>query len=44
VEIVSPLEAQRLIDDAQEIGRMINGLVKSVERGEHLRSEAARRR
>jgi len=44
VEIIAPHEAQMLIDDAQEIGRMINGLVKSLERGEHLRSEAARRR
>jgi len=33
VEIISPEEAQFLIDDAQEIGRMINGLVKSLTRG-----------
>jgi len=39
VEIIAPQEAQMLIDDAQEIGRMINGLVKSLERGEHVRSE-----
>ena len=44
VEIVSPLEAQRLIDDAQEIGRMINGLVKSLKRGEHPYNPPARRR
>ena len=44
VEIVSPEEAQFLIDDAQEIGRMINGLVKSLERGEHVHNSSPRRR
>jgi len=44
VEIVSPQEAQLLIDDAQEIGPMINGLVKSLERGEHAHDASRRRR
>jgi four helix bundle protein len=44
VEIISPEEAQFLIDDAQKIGRMINGLVKSLERGEHLHTGSPRRR
>ncbi len=32
VELIQPEEAAILIADAQEIGRMINGLVKSLER------------
>ena len=44
LEIISPEEAQFLIDDAQEIGRMINGLVKSLERGEPQHAGPARRR
>ena len=31
-------QADALIRDAQEIGRMINGLVRSLERAEHARS------
>lgn len=32
VELVTESESERLIADAQEIGRMINGLVRSLER------------
>jgi hypothetical protein len=30
---VSERDAERLIGDAQEVGRIINGLVRSLERG-----------
>lgn len=33
IGIVSEVEAETLIRDAAEIGRMLNGLVKSLERG-----------
>jgi hypothetical protein len=33
IGIVSEVEADTLIRDAAEIGRMLNGLVKSLERG-----------
>jgi four helix bundle protein len=33
IEIVSERDAERLIADAQEVGRIINGLVRSLERG-----------
>ena len=33
IEIVSERDAERLIVDAQEVGRIINGLVRSLERG-----------
>ena len=32
VELIAPAEATMLIADAQEVGRMINGLVKALER------------
>ena len=32
IEIVNEAEAESLIADAKEIGRMINGLVRSLER------------
>ena len=33
VELVSPEEAATLINDAEEVGRMLRGLVASLERG-----------
>ncbi|HEX2462957.1 MAG TPA: four helix bundle protein [Vicinamibacterales bacterium] len=33
IEIVSERDAERLIADAQEVGRIINGLVRSLDRG-----------
>ncbi len=41
VELFTELQAEALIRDAQEVGRMINGLVRSLERTEH---EGKRRR
>jgi four helix bundle protein len=38
VELFTGQQADALIRDAQEIGRMINGLVRSLERSEHHRS------
>jgi four helix bundle protein len=38
LELFNPQQAEVLIRDAQEIGRMINGLVRSLERSEHQRS------
>jgi len=34
LELVAPNVADLLIQDAQEIGRMLNGLVRSLERSE----------
>jgi four helix bundle protein len=39
IEIVNEQEAERLIGHAQEVGRMINGLVRSLERGFPNRSQ-----
>ena len=33
IEIVTEHDAERLIGDAQELGRIINGLVRSLDRG-----------
>lgn len=33
IEVISEAEAATLIDDALEVGRMLNGLVTSLERG-----------
>ena len=33
IEVVSQGDAERLIADAEEVGRIINGLVRSLERG-----------
>ena len=38
LELFAPQQADVLIRDAQEVGRMINGLVRSLERSEHPRS------
>jgi four helix bundle protein len=38
VELFTEQQAEMLIRDAQEVGRMINGLVRSLERSEHTRS------
>ena len=38
LELFTAPQAEVLIRDAQEIGRMINGLVRSLERSEHPRS------
>ena len=37
IELFTGQQAESLIRDAQEIGRMINGLVKSLERSDHQR-------
>ena len=37
VELFTEQQAEALIRDAQEVGRMINGLVKSLERSERTR-------
>ncbi len=37
VELFTQQQAEILIRDAQEVGRMINGLVASLERSEHAR-------
>jgi four helix bundle protein len=42
LELFTPQQADVLIRDAQEIGRMINGLVRSLERSEHTRSRESR--
>ena len=38
VELFTDHQAEILIRDAQEVGRMINGLVRSLERSEQTRS------
>jgi hypothetical protein len=38
LELVTAHRAEVFIRDAQEVGRMINGLVSSLERSEHTRS------
>jgi four helix bundle protein len=38
LELVTSQLAEVLIRDAQEVGRMLNGLVRSLERPEHTRS------
>jgi four helix bundle protein len=37
VELFTEQQAEALLRDAQEVGRMINGLVKSLKRSEHTR-------
>ena len=38
VSLFTDFQAEALIRDAEEIGRMINGLVRSLERSEHERA------
>ena len=44
VELFTEHQAEALIRDAQEVGRMINGLVRSLERSEHQRAQRSGRR
>lgn len=44
VELFTEHQADALIRDAQEVGRMINGLVRSLERSEHARAQRSGRR
>jgi len=37
LDLVKPRDTEILVADAQEVGRMINGLVRSLERGTHGR-------
>ena len=39
LELFTVPQAEALIRDAQEIGRMINGLVRSLERADRTRSQ-----
>jgi four helix bundle protein len=44
VDLFTEREAEALIRDAQEVGRMINGLVRSLERSDHDRGQRSGRR
>jgi len=44
VELFTELQAEALIRDAQEVGRMINGLIRSLERSEQERAMTRHRR
>jgi hypothetical protein len=44
VQLFTEHQAEALIRDAQEVGRMINGLVRSLERSEQERAQRVRRR
>ena len=41
LELFTTQQAEVLIRDAQEIGRMINGLVRSLERSERTRNHVS---